>query len=118
MLRAPALNLRRGRVVSGGSTITMQLVRLLRPAPRILLQQGSRRCVLALKLEQRLTKEQILWQYLNRAPYGNGTFGVEAAARRYLQQARRRSSAWPRPRCWRPCPAAPAATTPTATDAG
>jgi len=85
MLRAAALNVRQGRIVSGGSTITMQLVRLLRPAPRSYYNKAEE-MVLAHKLEQRLTKRQILWQYLNRAPYGNGTFGVEAAAQRYLSK--------------------------------
>lgn len=85
LLRAALLGLTRGRVVSGASTLTMQLSRLLGPIPRSL-GGKLRQMALAWKLEQALTKEQILWQYLNRAPYGNGTFGVEAASRRYLNK--------------------------------
>jgi penicillin-binding protein 1C len=83
LVRAIGQNLRRLRVVSGGSTITMQLARLLRPAARTL-PAKLHEAVLALKIERLLTKEQILWLYLNRAPYGNRTFGAEAAAQTYL----------------------------------
>jgi penicillin-binding protein 1C len=83
VLRALLLAAHHGRVVSGASTLTMQLVRLAQPAPRTI-SVKLREMVLACKLERELTKEQILWQYLNRAPYGHGTFGVEAAARRYF----------------------------------
>jgi len=83
LLRALGQVLALRRVVSGGSTITMQLARLLRPSPRTLAAK-LREAVLAIKLERRLSKEQILWLYLNRAPYGNRTFGVEAAAQAYL----------------------------------
>jgi penicillin-binding protein 1C len=83
MARALALDLVSDRVVSGGSTLTMQLCRMLQPAPRSL-RAKLRESVLAYKLERVLSKDQILWLYLNRAPYGNGTFGVEAAAQRYL----------------------------------
>lgn len=85
LARALTSSLRQGRVVSGGSTLTMQLVRLVRPAPRTL-GTKLREMVLAYKLDQRMSKEVVLWQYLNRAPYGNGTFGIEAAARRYLNK--------------------------------
>ncbi len=85
ILRAAALNVRAGRVAYGGSTITMQLVRMIhsRGKPRTLgnkLQES----VLALRLERTLTKEQILEQYLNRAYYGHGAYGIEAAAQRYF----------------------------------
>jgi len=83
MGRAVFTSLAAGEVVSGGSTVTMQLARLLSGVPRTLAGK-ARQVVLAYRLEGRLTKEQILWHYLNRAPYGNSTFGVEAAARRYL----------------------------------
>lgn len=85
LLRAGLQNLRALRVVSGGSTVTMQLARILRPAPRTL-GAKLREAVLAYKLEQVLSKRELLWLYLNRAPYGNGTFGIEAAAQRYLDK--------------------------------
>ncbi len=78
-------------VVSGASTITMQLARLLATLPRSL-PGKLRQAALAYKLEGRLSKEEILSHYLNRAPYGNGTFGVEAAARRYFNRPARRLS--------------------------
>jgi penicillin-binding protein 1C len=85
LCRAASQNLRALRVVSGGSTVTMQLARILVPAPRTF-GAKLREAVLAYKLEQVLGKREILWLYLNRAPYGNGTFGIEAAARRYLDK--------------------------------
>ncbi len=85
LLRAGLQNLRALRVVSGGSTVTMQLARILRPAPRTL-GAKLREAVLAYKLERVLGKRELLWLYLNRAPYGNGTFGIEAAAQRYLDK--------------------------------
>jgi penicillin-binding protein 1C len=83
LLRALLLNSAKERVVTGGSTLTMQLVRLLRPRRRTL-KHKIEEAVLATRLEKDLSKKQILYQYLNRAPYGNGTFGVEAASRRYF----------------------------------
>ncbi|MBH25576.1 MAG: hypothetical protein CMH57_14225 [Myxococcales bacterium] len=85
IVRATWLNLSLGRVYSGASTLTMQLVRMTDPAPRPkTLLAKAREALLALRLEQALSKEEILVQYLNRAPYGNGTHGVEAASRLYL----------------------------------
>lgn len=85
--RALALDVYHGRVVSGGSTLTMQLARLLdrERMPRSLVGK-LRQAAIALKLERRLSKTEILWHYLNRAPYGGGTFGVEAASRRFLDK--------------------------------
>jgi len=85
MLRALGLNLQRGHVAFGGSTLTMQLVRLLQPRSRTVISK-LREMALAHRLERQLTKPVILWQYLNRTPYGNGAFGIEAAARRYLNK--------------------------------
>ncbi len=81
--RAAWLGLRSRRIVSGASTITMQLVRLVDPHPRSF-SWKVREALTAARLERILTKEQILEQYLNRAYYGNGAFGIEAAARAYF----------------------------------
>jgi penicillin-binding protein 1C len=83
LFRAAWQNVATGRVVSGGSTITQQLVRNLYHFRRQLLFKAVEMWY-AVRLESTLTKEQILEQYLNRIPFGNQTFGVEAAARLYL----------------------------------
>lgn len=83
VLRATAQNLRSRRVVSGASTITMQLARLLDPAPRTLptkIQEAWQ----AWRLEAGMSKEAILAAYLNRLPMGGNIYGVEAAARLYF----------------------------------
>ena len=77
------LDLMRGRAAFGGSTLTMQLVRLLDPHPRTL-RGKLHEAVLAGRLERVLSKREILEQYLNRVYYGNGAWGAEAAARFYF----------------------------------
>jgi penicillin-binding protein 1C len=81
--RAAWSNLRAGAVVSGGSTITMQLARMLRPAPRTWLGK-ARQVAWALRIERHLDKQTILEQYLNRVPLGQGATGVEAGASLYF----------------------------------
>lgn len=79
LVRAALSNARAGRVVSGGSTLTMQLVRVLEPRPRTL----SSKLVEALRagqLEARLGKDEILAAWLTFAPYGRNVEGVEAAS--------------------------------------
>lgn len=78
--RAAWSNLRAGRVVSGASTITMQLARLTEPRPRTL---GAKlhQMVRALQYESLYSKDQILEMYLNLAPYGGNVEGVGPAAR-------------------------------------
>src|SRR5438045_7905372 len=82
-VRAAWLTVRHGRVMSGGSTITMQLVRLIEPHPKTLRGKIGE-IVDACRLERAVSKEEILEQYLNRAYYRNGAYGIEAAARRYF----------------------------------
>jgi penicillin-binding protein 1C len=83
--RAAWLDLRERRLGYGGSTITMQLVRMLHSAGR---ERTVRRkiaeAVLAMRLERALDKRDILEQYVNRAYFGNGAHGIEAAARIYF----------------------------------
>ncbi|ADK84544.1 penicillin-binding protein 1C [Desulfarculus baarsii DSM 2075] len=81
--------LRAGRVVSGGSTISMQLARLLRPQRRTLAAKLDEAAT-ALWLEARLGKDEILGQYLNRAPFGGPLVGVGAASRLLLGKAPQR----------------------------
>jgi penicillin-binding protein 1C len=83
--RAAWLNLRNLRLAYGGSTITMQLVRMADgpDKPRTLRRKVSE-AVRALRLERAMDKRAILEQYVNRAYYGNGAYGLEAAAQRYF----------------------------------
>lgn len=81
VVRAVGLAVRAGRPVSGASTITMQLVRLVEPHRRTGVGKLGE-MITAWRLERALSKPEILEQYLNRAYYGNGAYGVEAAARR------------------------------------
>jgi len=81
--RAFVQNVREQRVVSGASTITMQLARLLHPSNRGITGKLSQ-SLWALRLEAHLTKQQILEQYLNRVPLGQSAVGVPAAASLYF----------------------------------
>ena len=83
VVRAAAQNLVARRVVSGASTITMQLSRLVKPHPKSM-KHKVLEAFDALRIESFLGKPAILEQYLNRAPYGGGTIGVEAASHRYF----------------------------------
>ncbi len=79
LARAARQNLSTRRRVSGASTITMQTVRLISPHPRTL-EWKAVEAVQALRLERVWTKEEILSQYLNRAPFGSNLVGIEAAS--------------------------------------
>ncbi len=76
-------NVRALRFRSGGSTLTQQVVRNVYHRPRTVASKILEMWD-ALRLERTLTKDEILGQYLNRAPYGNQLFGVEAASRWYF----------------------------------
>ena len=79
ILRAACQNVFNGRRISGASTITMQAVRLIRAHPKTLWWKWKE-AMMALKMERTKSKEWILSQYLNRAPYGSNLVGIEAAA--------------------------------------
>lgn len=83
LTRAALAYLRTGRISEGGSTITMQLARLLEPRPRNI---GSKAVEIlrALQIERRMTKREILAAYLTMAPYGGNLEGVRAASRAYF----------------------------------
>jgi penicillin-binding protein 1C len=82
--RAMVHNIRAGRVVEGGSTITQQVAKMLLRAESRGLRRKAREAVLALRLEHRLSKREILALYLNLAPYGNRVTGIERASRAYF----------------------------------
>jgi penicillin-binding protein 1A len=82
--RAIYQNFRRGRIVEGGSTITQQLAKVLFLTPDKSLERKLKEAVLALTLERRYSKDRILELYLNQIYFGQGAFGVEAAARTFF----------------------------------
>jgi penicillin-binding protein 1C len=83
LARALVQDIRSGSVVSGGSTLTMQLARILDPRPRSLAAKLAQ-IALALRLETVLSKREILAAYLSRAPMGNRLVGFAAASAAYL----------------------------------
>lgn len=89
LTRASVSYARAGRVTQGGSTITMQLARLLEPRPRTI-QSKLIEIIRAIQIERRLSKGEILAAYLTMAPYGGNLEGVRAASRAYFQ----RDPAW------------------------
>jgi penicillin-binding protein 1C len=90
MLRAVAQALLNGRIVSGGSTLTMQVARLLEEAPTGDLGAKLRQIRLALALERRLGKDEILNLYLKLAPFGGNIEGIRAASLSYFGKEPRR----------------------------
>jgi penicillin-binding protein 1C len=88
--RAALQFVRNGRIVSGGSTLTMQVARLLEPRAERTLSAKLRQMVRAIQLERALTKDEILTLYLNLAPYGGNLEGVRAAALAYFGKEPRR----------------------------
>jgi penicillin-binding protein 1C len=83
ILRAARDNFERRRVVAGASTLTMQLARLITPIDRSWTGKALQ-AVWAFRLEAHLDKQEILEQYLNRVPLGQGTVGVSAATALYF----------------------------------
>ena len=83
LVRALIDNIRSGHVVSGGSTLTMQVVRLSRQRERTVWQKMIE-AVLATRMEFRYTKRQILALYASYAPFGGNVVGLEAASWRYF----------------------------------
>ncbi|MCD8029368.1 MAG: penicillin-binding protein 1C [Bacteroides sp.] len=83
MGRALRQNLGEGRVVSGGSTLTMQTIRLSRRKPRTL-REKFRECMWATRLEFRYPKKKILAMYVSHAPFGGNVVGLDAASWRYF----------------------------------
>lgn len=80
IIRALFVNLIRGRVVQGGSTITQQLAKNAFLTPEQTLSRKIKELILAYWLEHRYSKDEILNLYLNQIPYGANTYGVETAS--------------------------------------
>ena len=89
LLRAMLANLRAGRTAQGGSTLTQQLAKNLFLSTERTLSRKLEEAVLALWLEIRMSKREILEIYLNRVYFGGGAYGVEAAAQRFFGKSAR-----------------------------
>jgi penicillin-binding protein 1A len=89
IMRAGAENLRAGRVVQGGSTITQQLAKNLFLTNERSWRRKAQEIAMAVWLEGRFTKEEILALYLSRVYFGAGAYGIEAAAERYFDRPAR-----------------------------
>nr|WP_248310891.1 penicillin-binding protein 1C [Bosea vaviloviae] len=92
LFRAAGQILLNGRIVSGGSTLTMQVARLLEPREERSLAAKLRQAVRAVELERRFTKPQILGLYLTLAPFGGNLEGVRAASFAYFGKEPKRLS--------------------------
>ena len=86
ILRAAIHDFATGSEKQGASTITQQLVRLTYLSPERTIRRKVQEAMLALWLEARLDKKEILARYLNAAYFGNGAYGIDAAARRYFNK--------------------------------
>lgn len=86
LLRACFLNLSSGKIVSGGSTISMQLIRIARQNPPRTYAGKLWEIFLSWRLEQQYTKYQILQMYAMHAPFGGNIIGIHAASEKYFRR--------------------------------
>lgn len=84
ILRAALRNLRAGGIVQGGSTITQQVAKSLLLTPERKFSRKFKEAILAWRMERHLSKEEILYLYLNQIYLGHGAYGVQAAAENYF----------------------------------
>lgn len=85
--RAFVANLEQGETVEGGSTLTMQLVKNLFLSPKRALSRKAAEAVLAIRLEQILSKDEILELYLNQVYWGHNLYGIETASQSYFNKS-------------------------------
>lgn len=83
VIRAAWQNFKERRIVSGASTITLQLARMMRPGKRTLIKK-VKEAYFAYRLEAGLSKEEILESYINRIPMGGNLYGIEGASKVYF----------------------------------
>ena len=89
VLRAMVANVMAGDLVQGGSTLTQQLAKNMFLTPDRTLRRKLQEAMLAFWLERHLSKDEILVEYMNRVYLGSGTYGVEAASKRYFSHSAR-----------------------------
>jgi len=87
--RAMVRNVMAQRLVEGGSTITQQLAKNLFLEPSRTIERKVQELIIALWLESKYDKDEILELYLNRVYFGSGAYGVDAASRRYFSKSAR-----------------------------
>ena len=88
-----------GGIRQGGSTITQQLVKNTLLTNERTLTRKIKEAVLAVRLENELTKQQIITDYLNTVYFGNGAYGIKAAAEVYFGDPRQAAQPGSRERC-------------------
>ncbi|MGV8074123.1 MAG: penicillin-binding protein 1A [Syntrophobacteraceae bacterium] len=86
VIRALFRNLQAGEIVQGGSTITQQVVKSLLLTPEKTVIRKVKEAILAYRIDQSLSKDEILYLYLNQIYFGSGAYGVEAASRTYFDK--------------------------------
>ncbi len=86
ILRAALKNLKAGGVVQGGSTITQQIAKGLLLTPEKKFSRKFKEAILAWRMEKRLSKDELLYLYLNQIYLGHGAYGVQAAAENYYNK--------------------------------
>jgi penicillin-binding protein 1A len=86
IIRAFVANMRAGRTVQGGSTITQQVAKTLLLTPEKTLTRKVREAMLAQMMEDNLKKEDILYLYLNQIYFGQGAYGIATAAETYFRK--------------------------------
>jgi penicillin-binding protein 1A len=85
IVRALVANLSHHQVVQGGSTITQQVVKALLLTPERSYERKAKELILSIRLETKLSKDDILYLYLNQIYFGAGSYGVTAAARTFFE---------------------------------
>ncbi len=89
ILGALLKNVEEGEIVQGGSTITQQVVKNLALSPERSISRKIKEAILAYRMEKNLSKEEILYIYLNQIYFGDGAYGIEAASRNYFGKSAR-----------------------------
>jgi penicillin-binding protein 1A len=86
IMRAALKNLKAGGIVQGGSTITQQVAKSLLLTPEKKFSRKFKEAILAWRMEKKLSKEDILYLYMNQIYLGHGAYGVQAAAENYFDK--------------------------------
>jgi len=84
IIRALLVNIKAKNILQGGSTITQQLVKNSLLGTEKTFSRKFKEAILALQIERKFTKDEILWMYLNQITFGSNIFGIESAARNFF----------------------------------